>query len=165
VDEMGYYDPSPWIASDDSLVESMEAKLMYKKRARSSGRVVGKSFLPKNNLELQVLVDDTGEQLRLIEWQGDRYGKIYIELIQDADNYRNGHFRCGHHQNPNGRAIPPPHHIHFPTVKYRRLGFGQSSYAHPIPVNSDCNYVDALGGFCDCVNIYWEAVPIPLWTW
>jgi len=162
---MGYYDPSPWIESNDSLVASIEAILMRRKKAQSVGRVVGKSFLPKNNLEMKVLVGDTGEQLRLIEWQRDRGGQIYIELSLHADNYRKGHFRCGYHQNPDGRRAPPPHHVHFPTVTYRRLDFGQSTYAHPISEDSDCNYVDALGVFCDCVNIYWDGAPIPLWAW
>jgi hypothetical protein len=163
---MGYYDPSSWIASDDSIVVSIEAKLILKKSAWSAGRTTrGKSFLPKNSLELQVLIEDTGEELRLVEWQGDRQGKIYIDLNQNVDVYRSGHFRCSYHQNPNGCAIPPPHHIHFPTIKYRKLGYGQTSYAHPIMGDQDCNYILALQSFCDQINIFLDKVNIPLWSW
>jgi len=163
---MGYYDPSNWVAPDDSLMGEVEDRLELDKRAqpKAPSRIfrrvsgAGKSFLPPVSLELDIVVESTNEFLRLIEWI-DKEDKVYIQLSVSNNFLRIGHFNHGWHHNPDGRNIPPPHHIHFPTLKYANIT-RPPSYAHP--VQSGNTYIEALETFCDNANIRIKGVPLPL---
>jgi len=163
---MAYYDPSGWIDPSDSLIVEIEDKLKLDKKAQPKGsstpqrKVPGatKSFLPPVSFELDVIVLNTKELLRLTEWI-DNAGKVYIDLTLSNDFLRKGHFKHDWHHNPNGRNIPPPHHVHFPTAKFNNLT-RPHSYAFPVKLGS--NYLEALEVFCEQVNISIKAVPLPL---
>jgi len=162
---MGYYDPSNWIAPDDSLIGEVEDRLKLDKRAQPKATRVqpravraGKAFLPPNSFELDVIIESTKEVLRLVEWM-DKEGKVFIELGVSVDFLRIGHFNHGWHHNPNGRNIPPPHHIHFPTFQYRNIT-RPPTYAYPVQSGSD--FVEAFQTFCDNANIRIKGVPLPL---
>lgn len=159
---MSYYDPTKWIAADDQLLSDIETKLKLEKRSSSKRAKYGRSFLPRTCLELDVNVDVTHELLRLTEWI-DQTGKVYIELGYSEDMYRKGHFNTDEwHHNPNGANIPPPHHMHFPTVTYPNLK-RKPNYAHPIKANNDyIDYINALKRFCAFVNITLRGVALPL---
>jgi len=163
---MAYYDPSGWIDPTDSLINEVEERLKLDKKAQSKGlstlrrRVYGttKVFLPPVSFELDVVVKGTKELLRLTEWV-DKAGKVYIDLTVSNDFLRKGHFNHDWHHNPDGRDIPPPHHIHFPTVKFNNLA-RPHSYAHSVHLED--TYLEALQTFCGCVNINIRAVSLPL---
>lgn len=163
---MAYYDPSGWIDPTDSLIGEVEDRLKLEKKAQPKGvsriqrRVARttRSFLPPVSFELDVVIERTKELLRLTEWI-DREGKVYIDLTVGSDFLRRGHFNDGWHHNPDGRDIPPWHHIHFPTVNFSNLT-RHPSYAYP--VQSDSDYVAALQTFCRNVNINIRAVALPL---
>jgi len=163
---MAYYDPSGWIDPMDSLIGEVEDRLKLDKKAQPKrastfqrrARVTTKAFLPPVALELDVAVQSTKELLRLTEWI-DKAGKVYIDLIVSNDFLRKGHFNQGWHHNPDGRDIPPPHHLHFPTIKFSNLA-RPHSYAYPIQSND--NYLEALQAFCEHVNINIRAVSLPL---
>ena len=157
---MAYYDPVVWIAPDDQLVSYVEHTLKLSKRVRSKQSSSGKSFLPLLSVELDVVVEDTNESLRLVEWI-DREGKIFINLSYSEDIFRKGHFKQDWHTNPNGAKIRPPHHMHFPTIKYCNLD-RRHTYAYPINADIDIDYVNALKKFCDYINTRLEGVSIPL---
>ena len=154
---MAYYNPSSWIASDDQLVDSIEHKIRLYKRARPRTSRPGKAFTPPNSMELSVVIRETNEMLRLTEWI-DPVGKISIELTDDGTILRQGHFNHGWHHNPNGVDIPPPNHIHFPTVKHRDLT-RHPAYAYR--VKSASNYIEALAKYCSHSNIDIEGAAIP----
>lgn len=157
---MAYYNPSRWIEPTDSLILDTENILILKKLARQraiSGP--GRKFLPPVFLEFDVTISDTDEVMRMTEWV-DTMGKIYIDLASDGNFLRKGHFNQGWHHNPNGRDIPPPHHVHFPTVNYPSLNTRSKKYAYSIKTNN--NYVDALLRLCDHNNIEVRGVSIPL---
>ena len=163
---MAYYDPSGWIDPSDSLIGEVEDKLKLDKKAQPKGsstpqrRAPGttKAFLPPVSFELDVVIQSTRELLRLTEWI-DKAGKVYIDLTVSNDFLRKGHFKNNWHHNPDGRDISPPHHTHFPTVKFNNLT-RPHSYAYP--VRSGSNYLEALVTFCEHVNISIKAVPLPL---
>jgi len=155
---MAYYDPRGWIAPDDRLVSNVETRLMLQKQVRPKRSSAGKSLLPPSAMELDVIIKQTDEVLRLTEWV-DNLDRVFIDLTSSGDVFRKGHFNHDWHHNPNGRDIPPPHHIHFPTVKYSSLK-RKPSYAHPIKAESD--YLDALISFCDCANIELHGISLPL---
>ena len=161
---MPYYDPSKWIAADDTLIADVEQKVIAPKLASSKASRGRKAFLPPNKMELHIVTTDTHEELRLTEWQ-NKLGKIFINLTHDIGTLRKGHFKGQRwHQNPDGTAIAPPHHVHFPTTKYPNLDLEKvSTYAHPIlREQKDVSYIHALRGFCDYVNIELHGVAVPL---
>jgi hypothetical protein len=156
---MSYYNPIKWISPDDQLAPDLESKLLADKRAYSARSGTGKSFRPPSSIELTVIIRETKETLRLIEWE-DRQGKLYIELTSiDNTIFRKGHFKHDWHHNPDGRDIWPPHHIHFPTKKYPRLD-RKPTYAYP--VQSENDYLSALSKFCNDANIELRHASIPL---
>jgi len=163
---MAYYDPGGWIDPTDSLRDEVEDRLKLEKKAQPKranmpqriARGTTKAFLPPVSFEIDVIVQSTKELLRLTEWI-DKAGKVYIDLALSNDFLRKGHFNHGWHHNPNIRNIPPPHHIHFPTVKFRNLT-RPHSYAYR--VQSGGTYLEALQTFCEHVNINIRAVPLPL---
>lgn len=157
---MAYYNPGRWIKPTDSLLPETESVLKSQKLARqraTSG--TGQKLLPPVYLEFDVIIKDTGDVIRMTEW-GNTRGKMYINLTRDGMFLRTGHFNQGWHHNPDGREIPPPHHVHFPTANYPSLNSGSSTYAYSI--NSNNNYVDALLRFCDHNNIEIRGVSVPL---
>jgi hypothetical protein len=154
---MPYYNPVFWVASDDHLDKKIEDQVILLKRATSNNARHIRGLLPPSALELLVVCPKTQEILRLIEWE-DEIGRIFINLIQDSGLLRKGHFKTTWHNNPDGRGISPPHHIHFPTVKYSLAG--SKTYAYPVKQGD--NYLDALKKFCHDTNIVIDGVSIPL---
>jgi len=154
---MPYYDPQRWIPADDQLDGLVEQKLISHNRTSYKATRSGKSFSPLGALELDVLIGNTSEILRLTEWI-EKDGKVCINLGNNGDMFRKGHFKHAGHHNPNCQRIPPPNHVHFPTMKYRDIN-KSPSYAHPVSGNSD--YITALTTFCDCTNIVIQGARIP----
>lgn len=154
---MTYYDPKPWISTDDNLISPVEDILKLHKRAYSKRFGTGKSYLPQAPLELDIITDDK-QILRLTEWK-DKNGKIFIELAFVNDTYRKGHFNSTDwHHNPSGENIPPPHHIHFPTKKYSI----NQMHTYAFPIKADTDYISTLEKFCEVTNIEIKGVSIPL---
>ena len=163
-EKMTYYNPVKWIAPDDKLIPEVEQRVMLEKHARSRERTSRSSFLPPWEMELSITIAETAEALRMTEWI-DKLGRVFIDLTHDSKTLRKGHFnQIRWHHNPDGRDISPPHHVHFPTVKYPDLDSDHlSSYAHPINTEEPrANYLTALRSFCDCVNIRIQGVSLPL---
>jgi len=160
---VSYYDPIPWIDPSDNLIDIIEDSLKVVKVAKSLGKTKGRSYLPLNELELSITSEDGGEILRLTEWV-DRIGRFHLRLVSFNISYRRGDFKVkNYHHNPNGANIPPPHHIHFPTVKYPLDK--RHTYAHPVRPATDktgADYISALRLFCDYTNIILSRVSIPL---
>ena len=154
---MAYYDPSSWIGSGDQLVEAVERRIRLHKRARPRASRLGKTYSPPNSIELSVSIGETNEMLRLTEWV-DTAGKINIDLTDDGSILRQGHFNHSGHHNPNGTDIPPPNHIHFPTMKLPNL---RRHPAYAYPVRANCNYIEALVRYCADTNIQIEGAKIP----
>jgi hypothetical protein len=159
-----YYDPTPWIDTFDSLVDFIEARLKVDKVAKSDPRSKGQAYLPQHELELDIVVKESGETLRLTEWR-DQVGRFHLGLVSsEEDILRRGDFKeTRYHHNPNGKNIPPPHHIHFPTIKYP-LNHGHT-YAHPVKPTQDQSgqdYISALRLFCDHTKIILRGVSLPL---
>lgn len=154
---MGYYDPGRWVAPDDRLIDQIEAVLKVAKMARQTHTTSSKRYLPPWSMELDIVVLDTRETMRLSEWLGTK-GRINIRLQTSEQVCRNGHFNHPKpHQNPNGRTVPR-HHIHFPTVKYPNLS-GRRTYAHKVTPTE--GHVAALKKFCELVNIDLQGITIP----
>ena len=160
---MVYYNPTPWIDPIDNLIVTIEQKLQANKVAKSTPKTKGKAFIPLNELELNVIIRESGEVVRLTEWVDGR-GRFHLGLEDSNTKYRRADFQViRHHHNPNGVNIPPPHHIHFPTVKYPLDG--EHSYAHPVEATDDksgVDYISALRLFCDYTNIVLSGVSIPM---
>lgn len=155
---MPYYNPGRWIEADDLLIDDVESRLVLKKRARSKEIISRGGILPPLYLEFNVAIVDTGEVLRMVVWM-DREGKVFVNLEMTGFMYRKGHYnQSDYHHNPNGTDIRPPHHIHFPTVKYSNLN-EPHSYAYP--VKSGSNYLEILKQFCQHSNIEIVSVKIP----
>lgn len=159
---MGYYDPSIWIGSNDGLLADVEERVKSDKQARSTSVGSGKSFLPLSSLQLDVIVRETREVLRLTE-RLDKLGRVRINLLGKDATFRKGHFNeTDWHHNPDGRNISPPHHSHFPTSKYPNLD-RPHTYAHPVQVDSNfLDFLNALRTFCEYVNIELHGVSLPL---
>jgi len=160
---VAYYDPIQWIDPSDNLVDAIEQKVKADKSARSAPRTKGKAFIPLNELELNVIVKNSGEIIRLTEWV-DRAGRFHLGLEEPTTKYRRGDFQVQRpHHNPNGVDILPPHHIHFPTVIYPLEG--RSSYAHPVRHTDDetgTDYISALRLFCAYTNIMLSGASVPI---
>lgn len=157
---MAYYDPSSWVKDPtDKLIDDWEKIIILKKRAEE--RYTDSGYKPKNKLSLAVRVKEAGyDDMVLTLWQ-NAIGKIYIDLKKDPNFLRKGHYNTDWHTNPDGKRIPPPHHIHFPTTKYRTLEGNNKKYAYPVNVNG--NYIEALQLFCQHNNIELRA-SLPFWT-
>ncbi len=155
---MAYYDPSRWIAPTDTLLTHTESKVMANKRAFSQPKRHSKSFLPLHAIELDVVLDDTRELLRL-SLSIEKQGKVSINMVSGDEPLRKGHFNHGWHHNPDGRNIRPPNHMHFPTVNYPSL---DRRYTYAYPVQSGTDYLSALEKFCNDTNISIHDVPLPL---
>lgn len=155
---MAYYDPSRWIALTDTLLTHIENKVMANKRAFSQRKRHSKSFLPPHAIELDVVLDDTGELLRL-SLSIEKEGNVSINMVSGDEPLRKGHFNHDWHHNPDGHNIRPPNHIHFPTANYPSLD-RPNTYAYP--VQSETDYLSALEKFCNDTNISIHAVPLPL---
>ena len=160
---MSYYDPFRWIDPSDSLVCIIEAKLRADKIAKSNRGSKGRAYLPRHELELDIIVKESGEVLRFTEWK-DRAGRFHLSLVNTSDIYRRGDFKeNSYHHNPDGRNIPPPHHMHFPTIKYPLNQ--RHTYAHPVKPASDQSgedFISVLRLFCDYTNIMLSGVSLPL---
>lgn len=160
---MSYYNPTKWIDPSDTLVDSIEIKILADKVAESKIKYHGRSYLPQNELELDVKVKGSVETLRLTEWV-DRIGRFHLGLTDFNVLYRRGDFKeKNFHTNPNGFKVPPPHHIHFPTKQYPLEGM--HTYAYPVkPTYNDTgeDYISSLRLFCDNNNIRLGSVTLPL---
>ena len=157
---MSYYNPEKWIQSGDELIPDIEERLVANKRAYTVNTVAGKSFKPPSGIELLVVLNDTKETIRLIEWE-DIQGKLFIDLQSPDYIFRKGHFNNKNvHYNPGGIAINPPHHMHFPTKKYPKLDRFKTKYAYPLKCEND--YLNTLDRFCNDTNIDIHHASIPL---
>jgi hypothetical protein len=160
---VSYYDPARWIDASDSLVATVEAKLRATKTAQSATGGRTRAYLPRHELELNVVLSESGEVIRLTEWE-DRAGRFHLGLASTSDIYRRGDFKVPlYHHNPNGVDIPPPHHMHFPTVKYSLKE--SHTYAHPVrPTDEESgeDFVSVLRLFCDHTNIMLSGVSLRL---
>lgn len=159
---MGYYNPSIWIGANDRLLADVEERMKSDKQARSARDRSGKLFLPPSSLQLDIIVRETKEVLRLTE-RLDKLGRVRINLVGEDATFRKGHFNeTRWHHNPDGRDIPPPHHSHFPSSKYPNLD-RPHTYAHPVRADSNClDFLNALCTFCEYVNIELHGVSLPL---
>ena len=155
---MAYYEPAEWISQDDRLDSEVEEVLKIPKRAFPRRVGSGKSFVPPSAIELDISVKDKTDVLRLTEWE-DKQGRVFVNLEHAHRFFRKGHFNSGWHHNPDKRDIPPPHHVHFPTMRYPNLDY-PSTYAYPLSADSD--YLSALVRFCEDINIEIHGVSIPL---
>lgn len=161
INEVAYYDPTSYIEPADNLVEDIEEKLRLVKKVRQVYATSGKPFFPPWYMEMDVVIIETREILRLAEWVGSQ-GKVNINLQKTSEDiYRKGHYNHPKpHHNPNCRTIGN-HHVHFPTLKYPNLN-RRTTYAHSVSPTND--YIKALKGFCELVNIDMQGVTIPsLW--
>jgi hypothetical protein len=157
---MSYYNPEKWMLSGDELVPDIEERLVVNKRAYTINTGVGKSFKPPSGIEFSVVLIETKENIRLIEWEDIR-GKLFIDLQSPDYIFRKGHFNnLNVHHNPGGIVIKPPHHMHFPTKKYPKLYRGKTKYAYPLTCQND--YLSALMKFCNDTNIDIHHASIPL---
>ncbi|MBA7526434.1 hypothetical protein ES705_18596 [subsurface metagenome] len=155
---MPYYNPERWIAKDDRLVSDVEGRVILRKRARSTDTSVRGGIRPPLCLEFEVVIIDTGEVLRMVEWV-DREGKVFVNLEMVDFPFRKGHYnQPNYHHNPDGRNIRPPHHVHFPTVKCQNLN-EPHSYAYP--ANGGSNYLEVIKEFCQCNNIEIVSLKLP----
>lgn len=158
---MAYYDPTDWIKPTDTLIPDVEMRMAAKKRAYSVDSGIGKSFRPPRGLEFNVVIEETNENIRMVEWQ-DRIGKLFIDLCSSENSYyRKGHFN-NHtpHHNPSAVTINPPHHMHFPTHDYPDLSWDKTKYAYPLKSENDI--IEALLKFCSHTNINIHHTKIPL---
>lgn len=155
---MPYYNPIQWIPNEDQLLSHVESKLQADKRAYSKKGQQRRSFLPPQAMELDAVLNETHEVLRLTLTM-EKHGKISINLAAGDEALRKGHFNHDWHHNPNGQDIPPPHHIHFPTANYPSLD-RQHTYAYS--VQAENNYLAALQKFCADNNIYLHNASLPL---
>jgi hypothetical protein len=157
---MSYYDPFTWVELGDNLISHIEIWMKGNKNAKAKYRNIGRGFSPPVNFEFDVVMQQGGYEIfRMTEWI-DKSGRITISLSRDNKFYRNGHYnRPNYHHNPSGANVRPPHHIHFPTVKYNDIN-KHPNYAHP--VDSENDYINTLCTFCDCVNINLGAISLPL---
>jgi len=55
INEVAYYDPTPWIDPADNLIVTIEQKIQANKIAESNPKTRGKAFIPLNELELNVI--------------------------------------------------------------------------------------------------------------
>jgi hypothetical protein len=151
---VSYYDPIRWIDASDSLVATIEAKLRATKTAESNRESRSRAYLPRHELELDIVIAESGEVIRLTEWE-DRAGRFHLGLANTSDTYRRADFKvASYHHNPNGVDIPPPHHMHFPTVEHSLKE--RHTYAHPVSPTGDKSgedFVSVLRLFCDYTNI------------
>jgi hypothetical protein len=160
---VSYYDPIRWIEASDSLVATIEAKLRATKTGESNKGSRSRAYLPSHELELDVVITGSGEVIRLTQWE-DHAGRFHLGLANTSDTYRRGDFKVdSYHHNPNGVDIAPPHHMHFPTVKYSLKG--RHTYAHPVQPTGDKSgedFVSVLRLFCDYTNIVLSGVSLRL---
>lgn len=156
---MTYYDPSIWVTDKtDKLVEVCENIIKLNKVADPKEKY-GQCFQPTFSAQWRVTVLETGEILDLKQW-ADRTGKIDVDLIQESEGLRKGHYNPRkHHRNPDGQIVKP-HHVHFPTEKYPRLYVQTKKYAYPSQVNG--NYIETIKQFCRESNIELRGT-IPFW--
>lgn len=163
-----YYDPSPWVDSDDSLIQEIEDWVRQPKSTARRMSPSNNSFMPNPALELRISFnDDVGKDLRLT-LSIDQVGKINITLTPEDQLHkiiRAGHFKHPRaHTNPDKKRtiIPPPRHMHFPTEKYSILRVGYSHYAYRVDAGDD--FYTALTEFCRLNNI--EMGPLNFqWLW
>ena len=127
--EVPYYNPSIWITDpSDRLIDICENKIKLIKTARPKEQY-GKCFLPIFHMEWIVVIKETDEMLSLKQY-ADRTGKIDIDLLDDIEALRKGHYNHKKpHTNPDGQIIPF-HHVHFPTIKYPHLYSEARKYAY-----------------------------------
>lgn len=155
---MPYYGPTSWIPDEDYLLFDVENRVKANKRATTAKSRRSKSFLPPYSIELDVLINETHEVLRLTLTK-EKQGKVSINLAAGDDMLRKGHFNHAYHHNPNGVDIPPPHHIHFPTYNYPSLD-RQHTYAYSVQADND--YLSALQKLCFDTNISLHNASLPL---
>lgn len=150
--------------SDDHLLPAIEDILKARKKAYPRQVTQNRSFAPLSAVELGVPLPDSREELRLTEWE-DREGKLYIDLRHKSSFVRKGHFNHTWHTNPNKQAIPPPHHIHFPTANYplkEHFYMYQKEHTYAYQVQSENDCVNALLKFCLDTNIDIQGIWFPL---
>lgn len=163
-----YYDPSPWIDSDDSLIPEIEELVRLPKTTARRMSPSNKSFIRNPALELRISfvgVEEKDLRLTLII---DQIGKIYINLTPEDQPFRfirTGHFKHHNpHTNPDKKrtVIPPPRHMHFQTKKFPTLRVGYRHYAYKIDAGDD--FLTALTEFCRLNNILMGPINIQ-WVW
>ena len=157
---MAYYDPSPLLSPDDSLIEPIEVLVKTPKKASQRFKTGSQCFIPPQAIELNVFLPENAGVLRLT-LTVKLNNKIIVNLSGSPDTLREGHFNFpGYHHNPSGVDVPPPHHIHFPTTKYPKFSYTTSSYAYQVSGNTD--YMNAMQMFCYNNNINIQGLNYPL---
>lgn len=149
---MAYYDPHDIIDSGDVLITSVESLIKLPKTAVSCPPK-GMSFVPPVSRRMQwdVKVGSTGNIMRLKQHK-NTIGFINVVMFYNGSIVRLGHFnRKQGHTNPNKSYVPPPHHIHFPTMKFPNLDRSNHKYAFRVKCNN--TLTDTLTAFCDTNNI------------
>jgi hypothetical protein len=154
---MSYYDPTSWIDSGDSLLPDVEEKVKAEKSITPERKSPGLS--PIVYSETTVKFKDGSGILTLKEfWNVTGKGKITLLGNQIL---RQGDFNTSIiHRNPETRvAIPPPHHVHFPTKKHPDLNRDLHRYAFKV----DCGSAreEILTRYCDVCNIKTEGLLLP----
>ncbi len=165
-----YYDPTPWIAPGDRTIEEVESLVGAPKRARQKTVSAGGEFRPPAGIELEVIVDNTKERLRLTFRSVYLTDEIYITLSSQPEGMlRMGHFNTLRpHTNPDHRVLAHRHHAHFPTLRYQNQGPKDRKYAFPVICtegngNAPVEGFLALRVFCDgYVNTNLRAVSFKL---
>ena len=156
---MSYYDPSPWIDKNDSLIPDVENRVEAEKLAKKEFKSAG--FHPPYHREISILVKDSKELLTLREYS-NAIGKITITLLT-SQNYilRQGNFNVTKiHTNPVAKQkVYPPHHIHFPTVNYHDLT-KRHRYAYQLN-GCGTSGKEILTRFLDESNIKAEGFSLP----
>ncbi|PVV83531.1 hypothetical protein [Dehalogenimonas alkenigignens] len=149
----GYFNPLPLIAHGDEAIPSIENLIRAQKVAVTDTRRRN-SFSPPNQVQLDVKTVLSGDILR-IHQSKDTIGLITVTMFHNNEVVRQGHFnRKDWHHNPSGQNIPPPHHIHFPTLKFPRIGrANRDGHSYAYQVDSDRDMTSTLKCFCINNNI------------
>ena len=158
---MAYYNPGYWVDDPcDSLLTEIEHVVQLDKVAYPDIGAKKKGFLPPGAIELGVLVKESKTTLRL-SGTISTVNKINFNLSLGDFILRQGHFNHKGHTNPAPikRGISPPHHIHFPTIKYSDLT-KRPAYAYKVRCNN--NYIEALQKYCELNNISISGIRLPL---
>jgi hypothetical protein len=159
---MTYNDPSFLLSQDDALLPEVESKIQDTKKTVAAEIIKGKSYIPRGSLRFVLRNIKSGEEFRLSGYR-DSEDKIRLDLYDSLSLLiRKGHFNDTGHHNPNGRDIPPPNHIHFPTQSSPDLHKHHGTYAYQVISKTD--YLSALKKYCQETNIELESINISLYN-
>ncbi len=150
-----------WCPEDEELIPEVEQLIYAHKKARPHRSGSKLRFRPNTPMELDVVVEESGEELNLKAYQ-DRMERAHIELRRGTQLLRRGDFNVTTHHNPNCRNLPGNHHIHFPTKRYPISGL--HTYAYPIDLPAG-HFLIAFVEFCKELNVDYEGLDLPFGRW